>query len=187
MSAGKMDVLLGLQWGDEGKGKIVYMLGERYDIIARFQGGPNAGHTVFGPSGEKLVLHSIPSGVFWDRILNLMGDGMVSNPISQQEEISLIQNQTINFLSRLRIGLGVNLILPTHILLDEANEAVAGKDKIGTTGRGIGPSYEDKYGRRGLSMEDILGRNFRSRYDNLKNRHCSFLRALKFRVNKAKH
>lgn len=170
-----IDVLLGLQWGDEGKGKIVDYLAEKYDIIARFQGGPNAGHTLY-VDGAKVVLHTIPSGVFQKHCLNLIGNGVVIDPVTLQNEIGRIQPLCPDLLSRLFVSHKAHLILPTHRALDAASETAKGADKIGSTLKGIGPAYMDKTGRNGLRVGDILSKNFKAKYDKLTQKHLDILR-----------
>lgn len=170
-----IDVLLGLQWGDEGKGKIVDYLAEKYDIIARFQGGPNAGHTLY-VKGEKVVLHTIPSGVFHSHCLNLIGNGVVIDPVTLQAEMKTIVPLCPDLLSRLFVSQKAHLILPTHRALDAASEAAKGKDKIGSTLKGIGPAYMDKTGRNGLRVGDILSKNFKEKYDRLTQKHLEMLK-----------
>ena len=169
-----IDVLLGLQWGDEGKGKIVDYLAEQYDIIARFQGGPNAGHTLY-VNGAKVVLHTIPSGVFQEHCLNLIGNGVVIDPVTLQNEINRIQPLCPQLLERLFVSHRAHLILPTHRALDAASEAAKGADKIGSTLKGIGPAYMDKTGRNGLRVGDILSKNFKEKYDKLTQKHLQML------------
>jgi len=170
-----IDVLLGLQWGDEGKGKIVDYLAAGYDIIARFQGGPNAGHTLY-VDGKKVVLRTIPSGVFHSHCLNLIGNGVVIDPVSLKQEIEQLLPLRPDVLQRLFIAHRAHLILPTHRALDAASEASKGEDKIGSTLKGIGPCYMDKTGRNGLRIGDILSKNFRSKYDKLTQKHIDMLR-----------
>ena len=158
----KADVLLGIQWGDEGKGKMVDVLTPKYDVVARFQGGPNAGHTLEF-DGQKYVLRSIPSGIFQGDKLNLIGNGVVLDPILFQKEAEELATSGHNLKERLLISKKAHLILPTHRLLDQANEAAKGKAKIGTTGKGIGPTYTDKVSRNGLRVGDILD-NFAEKY-----------------------
>ncbi len=169
-----IDVLLGLQWGDEGKGKIVDYLARKYDIIARFQGGPNAGHTLY-VDGTKVVLRTIPSGVFHDHCLNLIGNGVVIDPVSLQQEIMQLLPLRPDVLSRLFIAHRAHLILPTHRALDAASEAAKGADKIGSTLKGIGPAYMDKTGRNGLRIGDILSKDFHKKYDKLAQKHIQML------------
>ncbi|MES2703973.1 MAG: adenylosuccinate synthase [Bacteroidota bacterium] len=170
-----IDVLLGLQWGDEGKGKIVDYLADNYDIIARFQGGPNAGHTLY-LDGNKVVLHTIPSGVFRAHCLNLIGNGVVIDPVTLQAEIKKIQPLCEDMLDRLFVSQKAHLILPTHRALDAASESAKGADKIGSTLKGIGPAYMDKTGRNGLRVGDILSKNFKEKYEKLKQKHLQMLR-----------
>ena len=169
-----IDVLLGLQWGDEGKGKIVDYLASQYDVIARFQGGPNAGHTVY-VNGVKVVLHTIPSGVFHQHCLNLIGNGVVIDPVTLHREIEAIQPLQPDVLNRLFVSHRAHLIIPTHRALDAASEAAKGKEKIGSTLKGIGPAYMDKTGRNGLRVGDILSKNFRTKYEALKQKHLEIL------------
>jgi adenylosuccinate synthase len=170
-----IDVLLGLQWGDEGKGKIVDFLAADYDIIARFQGGPNAGHTLY-VDGKKVVLHTIPSGVFQSHCLNLIGNGVVIDPVTLQKEIGTILPLQPDMLDRLYISQRAHLIVPTHRALDAASEAAKGKEKIGSTLKGIGPAYMDKTGRNGLRVGDILSKNFNTKYEALKHKHLEMLK-----------
>lgn len=165
-----VDLLLGLQWGDEGKGKIVDVLTKNYDIIARFQGGPNAGHTLEF-DGIKHVLHTIPSGIFHKNAVNIVGNGVVINPIIFQKEIENLQKFDIDIKSTLLISRKAHLILPTHRLLDAASEASKGKAKIGSTLKGIGPTYMDKTGRNGLRVGDIELEDFKERYRTLADKH----------------
>jgi len=170
----KVDVLLGLQWGDEGKGKIVDVLTPKYDIIARFQGGPNAGHTLEF-EGVKHVLHTIPSGIFREGVINLIGNGVVIDPVIFREELRKLEPFKINLRERLIISKKAHLILPTHRLLDAASEASKGKNKIGSTLKGIGPTYMDKTGRNGLRVGDIFSPNFKEKYDALVEKHKAML------------
>lgn len=170
-----IDVLLGLQWGDEGKGKIVDFLAHNYDIIARFQGGPNAGHTLY-VNGQKVVLHTIPSGIFHQHCLNLIGNGVVIDPVTLQAEVTKIVPLCPDLLSRLFVSQKAHLILPTHRALDAASEAAKGKDKIGSTLKGIGPAYMDKTGRNGLRVGDVLSKNFKEKYDRLVQKHKDMLK-----------
>ena len=173
------DILLGLQWGDEGKGKIVDVLTKKYDVVARFQGGPNAGHTLEF-NNIKHVLHTIPSGIFHPNADNVVGNGVVIDPIIFCSEIDKLQKLEPHCLSRLRISRKAHLILPTHKLLDAASEASKGKNKIGSTLKGIGPTYMDKTGRNGLRIGDIELSDFISRYESLKKKHLSILRDYDF-------
>ena len=169
----KADVLLGLQWGDEGKGKIVDVLTLNYDIIARFQGGPNAGHTLEF-DGIKHVLHTIPSGIFHKGVLNVIGNGVVIDPVIFEREIDEIDELDVE-MSELLISKKAHLILPTHKLLDAASEKAKGKEKIGSTLKGIGPTYMDKTGRNGLRVGDISDPNFNEKYEKLKQKHIQIL------------
>ena len=169
-----VDLLLGLQWGDEGKGKIVDVLTSNYDVIARFQGGPNAGHTLEF-NGIKHVLHTIPSGIFHENSENIIGNGVVIDPIIFQKEIDELSGFNIDFSKKLFISRKAHLILPTHRLLDAASEAAKGKAKIGSTLKGIGPTYMDKTGRNGLRVGDIELVDFMDRYNMLKNKHLNML------------
>ena len=177
----KVDVLLGLQWGDEGKGKIVDVLTNNYDIIARFQGGPNAGHTLEF-DGIKHVLHTIPSGIFHKGIINLIGNGVVIDPVIFENEINSINKLNIE-ISELLISKKAHLILPTHKLLDAASEKAKGKNKIGSTLKGIGPTYMDKTGRNGLRVGDVSSINFEEKYKKLKNKHIELLKFYDFEYN----
>ncbi len=174
MYMGKVDILLGLQWGDEGKGKVVDVLAPNYQIVARFQGGPNAGHTLEF-DGKKHVLHQIPSGVFREGVLNIIGNGVVLDPITFQREVEELKPFDLDLRSSLILSTKAQLIVPTHRLLDKAYELSKGELKIGSTLRGIGPTYEDKMARVGLRLGEVLYDDFRSRYDALKKRHQSML------------
>jgi adenylosuccinate synthase len=169
-----VDVLLGLQWGDEGKGKIVDVLTPNYSVIARFQGGPNAGHTLEF-EGIKHVLHTIPSGIFRKNALNIVGNGVVIDPIIFKREIDALDNLNVNVSESLKISKKAHLILPTHRLLDAASEKAKGKGKIGSTLKGIGPTYMDKTGRNGLRIGDIVGGKFNEKYNFLKKKHEQML------------
>ena len=173
----KVDVLLGLQWGDEGKGKVVDVLTPRYDIIARFQGGPNAGHTLEF-EGKKYVLRSIPSGIFQDGKTNLIGNGVVLDPVLFREEAESLEKSGIPLRSILKLSKKVHLIMPTHRLLDAASEKAKGSSKIGTTGKGIGPTYTDKVSRNGLRLGDTLMPDFSERYAKARDRHMGMLASL---------
>ena len=175
----KVDVLLGLQWGDEGKGKIVDVLTPHYDLIARFQGGPNAGHSLEF-NDIKHVLHLIPSGVFHEEKLNIIGNGLVIDPVVFRSEYEELQKLGIELKKNLVISKKAHLILPTHCILDAASEAAKGTTKIGSTLRGIGPTYMDKTGRNGLRIGDILSPDFRKKYDFLKSKHLDILKQYKF-------
>jgi adenylosuccinate synthase len=170
----KADVLLGLQWGDEGKGKVVDVLAPRYDVIARFQGGPNAGHTLEF-EGIKHVLHTIPSGIFHPGKINIIGNGVVIDPVIFQKEISALVKMGVDMKKNLFISRKAHLILPTHRMLDAASELSKGKSKIGSTLKGIGPAYMDKTGRNGLRIGDIEHPEFKKRYDALVNKHKELL------------
>jgi adenylosuccinate synthase len=170
----KVDVILGLQWGDEGKGKIVDYLADRYDIVARFQGGPNAGHTII-IGDQKFVLHIMPSGIFRKHITNLIGNGVVIDPIILMKEISSLEASGFDVKKRLLISKKAHLILPSHRWIDAASEASKGKLKIGSTLKGIGPSYMDKTGRNGLRVGDILSADFTNKYEQLKQKHLDFI------------
>jgi len=165
-----VDVLLGLQWGDEGKGKIVDVLTPKYDIIARFQGGPNAGHTIEF-EGKKFILHTIPSGIFNKKTQNIVGNGVIIDPYILFQEIKTLEKEGIEALNNLMISQKAHLILPSHRLLDAVQEAKKGKAKIGSTLKGIGPTYTDKISRTGLRMGDINGNDFFKRYNLLKEHH----------------
>ncbi|MBQ9637081.1 MAG: adenylosuccinate synthase [Prevotella sp.] len=178
MNKGKVDVLLGLQWGDEGKGKVVDVLTPHYDVIARFQGGPNAGHTLEF-EGEKYVLRSIPSGIFQGGKVNVIGNGVVLAPDLFMDEARDLERSGHELKSRLHISKKTHLIMPTHRLLDAAIEASKGKNRVGTTGKGIGPTYTDKVSRQGLRVGDIL-ENFEEKYQAHKARHEETLRQLGF-------
>lgn len=170
-----VDLLLGLQWGDEGKGKIVDVLTSKYDIIARFQGGPNAGHTLEF-DGIKHVLRTIPSGIFHKNSVNIIGNGVVIDPVVFQKEIEGLEKFDIDVQSRLLISRKAHLILPTHRLLDAASEAAKGKAKIGSTLKGIGPTYMDKTGRNGLRVGDIELADFKDRYRTLAEKHIDMIK-----------
>ena len=176
----KLDVVLGLQWGDEGKGKIVDVLAGRYPVVARFQGGPNAGHSLHF-EGKSFVLRSIPSGIFRDDALNIVGNGVVLDPITFQGEcVNIVEKTGIPVTERIVISKKAHLILPTHRLLDAANEAAMGKGKIGSTLKGIGPTYTDKISRNGLRVGDILAADFPERYAKLKAKHVKQLNQMGF-------
>lgn len=165
-----VDVLLGLQWGDEGKGKIVDFIATGYDIVARFQGGPNAGHTLVF-DGIKHVLHQIPSGIFHPETINIIGNGVVLDPIVFKKEVQALTSLGIGNKGNLLVSKRAQIILPTHRLLDRASEAMKGDSKIGSTLKGIGPTYEDKYGRQGLRVGDLIAENFSEKYEILKAKH----------------
>lgn len=171
----KIDVLLGLQWGDEGKGKIVDAISPNYNIIARFQGGPNAGHSLeFGDI--KHVLHTIPSGIFRKNTINVIGNGVVIDPVIFKDEIDKIRKIAPESLKNIYISKKAHLILPSHKMIDAASEASKGKTKIGSTLKGIGPTYMDKTGRNGLRIGDIINSNFQEKYDFLKDKHRQILK-----------
>ena len=174
----KVDVLLGLQWGDEGKGKVVDVLTPRYDVVARFQGGPNAGHTLEF-AGQKYVLRSIPSGIFQGDKVNLIGNGVVLDPALFKAEAEALEASGHPLKERLHISKKAHLILPTHRLLDAAYEMAKGDAKVGTTGKGIGPTYTDKVSRNGLRVGDIL-HNFEAKYEAAKKRHIDILKSLDY-------
>ncbi|PKP42477.1 MAG: adenylosuccinate synthase [Bacteroidetes bacterium HGW-Bacteroidetes-12] len=173
-----IDVLLGLQWGDEGKGKIVDVLAPQYDIIARFQGGPNAGHTLIF-NDRKFILHTIPSGIFRENTINIIGNGVVIDPVIFKSEIDKIK-VLVNPKNNLKISSKAHLILPSHRLLDAAYEQQKGGNKIGSTLKGIGPTYTDKYARLGLRVGDILSENFKNKYDILKQKHFEIINNIRF-------
>jgi len=169
-----VDVLLGLQWGDEGKGKIVDYLSDKYDIVARFQGGPNAGHTIV-IGDKKFVLHTIPSGIFREKITNVIGNGVVIDPITLEKELNMLKAENVS-LENLLVAKKAHLILPSHRNLDAASESAKGKEKIGSTLKGIGPTYMDKTGRNGLRVGDIYRSDFKERYTALKKKHVDLLK-----------
>ncbi len=178
----KVDVVLGLQWGDEGKGKVVDVLTPNYKVIARFQGGPNAGHSLhFG--GGSFVLHTVPSGIFRDGSINIIGNGVVIDPVILADEIAKIEAKGVDVSKSLIISKRAHLILPTHRILDAASEASKGKTKIGSTLKGIGPTYMDKTGRNGLRVGDILSPAFMERYEALKNKHIELLRQYNYQYD----
>ena len=178
----KVDVLLGLQWGDEGKGKIVDVLTPKYDIIGRFQGGPNAGHTLEF-NGIKHVLHTIPSGIFHDNKINIVGNGVVIDPVIFKKEIDALVKLNVDVKLKLVISKRAHLILPTHRLLDASSEASKGKEKIGSTLKGIGPTYMDKTGRNGLRVGDIDSPNFKNKYNALVEKHKQLLNFYNYQYN----
>ncbi len=178
MAKGKVDVLLGLQWGDEGKGKVVDVLTPNYDVVARFQGGPNAGHTLEF-EGQKYVLRSIPSGIFQGGKVNIIGNGVVLAPDLFMDEAKDLEKSGHNLRDRLHISKKAHLIMPTHRLLDAAQEAAKGKSKVGTTGKGIGPTYTDKISRNGLRVGDIFD-HFEEKYAAHKARHIDMLNDLHY-------
>lgn len=174
-----VDVLLGLQWGDEGKGKIVDVLTPEYSVVARFQGGPNAGHTLEF-EGIKHVLHTIPSGIFRNDTMNIVGNGVVIDPVTLRKEIDALLKMKVDVNQKLFISRKAHVIIPTHRLLDAASEASNGKEKIGSTLRGIGPTYMDKTGRNGLRVGDIEAADFMDRYTRLRNKHLELLNHMNF-------
>ena len=178
----KVDVVLGLQWGDEGKGKIVDVLANTYPVVARFQGGPNAGHSLHF-EGKKFVLHTVPSGVFREGSINFIGNGVVIDPIIFKEECEGIEAMGVPVKERVILADRAHLILPTHRIIDAASEAAKGKSKIGSTLKGIGPTYMDKTGRNGLRIGDILTPNFAERFEALKNKHKEMLKQYDFEYN----
>ncbi|MDT8392637.1 MAG: adenylosuccinate synthase [Bacteroidales bacterium] len=175
----KIDVLLGLQWGDEGKGKIVDVLTPAYDIIARFQGGPNAGHTII-IEGKKFILHTIPSGIFSEKAKNIVGNGVIIDPFIIQNEIRMLEDHGIPVSERLLISRKSHLITPSHRLLDAVYERSKGDLKIGSTLKGIGPAYTDKVARLGIRSGDVAGSGFRARYDHLRGQHMRIISAYGF-------
>lgn len=169
-----VDVILGLQWGDEGKGKIVDYFAPDYDLIARFQGGPNAGHTLY-VDGKKIVLHQIPSGIFHENKINLIGNGVVLDPVTLKRECESVEARGIDYRKNLYISERAHLILPTHRALDKASETSKGTDKIGSTLKGISPAYMDKTGRNGLRVGDLLDKSFTTQYIRLRLKHQKLL------------
>ncbi|HLX93069.1 MAG TPA: adenylosuccinate synthase [Puia sp.] len=169
-----VDVILGLQWGDEGKGKIVDYFAPKYDMIARFQGGPNAGHTLY-VNDKKIVLHQIPSGVFHENTINLIGNGVVLDPITLRKECEAVASFGVDFRKNLYIAQRAHLIIPTHRALDRASETSKGNEKIGSTLKGIGPAYMDKTGRNGLRVGDLLDKSFTTQYIRLRLKHQKLL------------
>jgi adenylosuccinate synthase len=174
-----VDVILGLQWGDEGKGKIVDYFAPKYDVIARFQGGPNAGHTLY-TKGQKIVLHQIPSGIFHENKINLIGNGVVLDPVALKKECDSVAAMGVDFKKNLYISERTHLILPTHRALDKASEIAKGNEKIGSTLKGISPSYMDKTGRNGLRVGDLLDKNFTTQYIKLRIKHQKLLENFSF-------
>jgi adenylosuccinate synthase len=169
-----VDVILGLQWGDEGKGKIVDYFAPNYDVIARFQGGPNAGHTLY-VGGKKIVLHQIPSGIFRENKINLIGNGVVLDPVILRKECDSVAAFGVDYKKALFISERTHLILPTHRAIDRASEASKGKDKIGSTLKGISPAYMDKTGRNGLRVGDLMVKDFGAQYKKLRDKHQQIL------------
>ena len=176
-----LDVLLGLQWGDEGKGKIVDAISNSYDIIARFQGGPNAGHTIEF-DGHKHVLHTIPSGIFNDNAINVIGNGVVIDPVIFENELNGLNKFNIDIKNKLLISNRAHIILPTHKMIDATSEASKGKKKIGSTLKGIGPTYMDKTGRNGIRIGDLNSNNWMDKYSSLKDKHLTILSNFKTKV-----
>ena len=174
-----VDVILGLQWGDEGKGKIVDYFAPRYDIVARFQGGPNAGHTLY-VNGSKVVLHQIPSGIFHENKINLIGNGVVLDPVTLKRECKTVKDFGVDYQKNLFISDRTHLILPTHRALDKASEKAKGNEKIGSTLKGIGPAYMDKTGRNGLRVGDLLDKSFTTQYIKLRLKHQRLLDSMNF-------
>lgn len=174
-----VDVILGLQWGDEGKGKIVDYFARDYEVIARFQGGPNAGHTLY-KDGKKIVLHQIPSGIFHDGKINIIGNGVVLDPITLKKECERVAEFGVDLKKNLFISERTNLIVPTHRALDKASELAKGKSKIGSTLKGIGPAYMDKTGRNALRVGDLLRADFKTLYDQLRQKHTVLLNTYHF-------
>jgi adenylosuccinate synthase len=170
-----VDVILGLQWGDEGKGKIVDYLADKYDLVCRFQGGPNAGHTI-KIDGKKYVLHTIPSGIFREDIINVIGNGVVLDPITMVKEMDALDAAGVDFWSRLLVSSKAHLIVPTHRYLDAASEASKGAGKIGSTLKGIGPAYMDKTGRNGLRIGDLFASDFDVKYNSIKEKHLGLIK-----------
>ena len=170
-----VDVLLGLQWGDEGKGKVVHAIADQYDVVARFQGGPNAGHTIY-VDNKKIILHHLPSGIASSTKYNVVGAGMVVDPITLKSEIEALQEVLSDVTDRLFISYRSSLIMPTHILLDRASERAKGKASIGSTQRGIAPSYMDRTGRNAIRMVDIQRKGFEQMYSRLKEKHLKLLK-----------
>src|SRR6476619_157551 len=169
-----VDVILGLQWGDEGKGKIVDYFAKGYDVVARFQGGPNAGHTLF-VDGKKMVLHQIPSGIFHENKINLIGNGVVLDPVTLKKECESVAAMGIDYKKNLFISQRAHLILPTHRAIDKASETSKGNEKIGSTLKGISPAYMDKTGRNGLRVGDLLDKSFTTQYIRLRLKHQKLL------------
>lgn len=174
-----LDVVLGLQWGDEGKGKIVDFLAEKYSVVARFQGGPNAGHSIHF-DGRQFVLHSVPAGVFREGTVNIIGNGVVLDPVIFRQECEEIEAMGVPVRERIKISSRANLIVPTHRIMDAASEMALGKAKIGSTLKGIGPAYSDKTGRNGLRVGDLLGDGFQAAFAALKKKHTAYLKQFDF-------
>lgn len=182
----KVDVVLGLQWGDEGKGKIVDVLTPHYDVVARFQGGPNAGHSLeFG--GKKFVLNTIPSGIFHPHCINIIGNGVVVDPVQLRKEITKVEEAGAAVKNNLWISEKAHVILPTHRLVDAASEAHKGEHKVGSTLRGISPTYQDKIGRSGIRIGDMLSPDFENKYRRAATIHCKLLDSLGFEYHLSEH
>ena len=177
-----LDVLLGLQWGDEGKGKIVDAISNSYDIIARFQGGPNAGHTIEF-DGHKHVLHTIPSGIFNNNAINVIGNGVVIDPVIFENELNGLKKFHIDIKAKLLISNRAHIILPTHKMIDATSEASKGKKKIGSTLKGIGPTYMDKTGRNGIRIGDLNSSNWKDKYNSLRDKHLTILSNFKTKID----
>jgi len=182
MEQNKIDLVLGLQWGDEGKGKVVDVLTPAYKMVARFQGGPNAGHSLVF-DGDSFVLHTVPSGIFREGTVNVIGNGVVVDPVILMEEIHAIEKMVGDVSKKIVISKRAHLILPTHRMLDAASEAAKGKSKIGSTLKGIGPTYMDKTGRNGLRFGDVLSPDFLEKYNALKNKHFGLLSQYDFQYD----
>ena len=180
-----VDVLLGLQWGDEGKGKIVDFLAPNYDVVARFQGGPNAGHTL-NIQGKRIVLHTVPSGVFHDRPVNVIGNGVVIDPCEFKKEVAELTALGISLQKKLLISSRAHVIIPTHRVLDAASEAAKGVEKIGSTLKGIGPAYMDKTGRNGIRVGDLFSSDIKTIYTQLKNKHLELLKLYQYEFDISK-
>ena len=174
-----VDVILGLQWGDEGKGKIVDYFAPHYDVIARFQGGPNAGHTLY-VNGTKMVLHQIPSGIFHQDKINIIGNGVVLDPVTLKRECDAVAAMGVDVKKNLFISERTNIIIPSHRALDKASELSKGESKIGSTLKGIGPAYMDKTGRNAIRVGDLLNKNFISKYIALRMKHQKILDSFNF-------
>ena len=174
-----VDVLLGLQWGEEGKGKIVDFLAPKYQVVASFQGGPNAGHTLY-VEGKKMVLHQIPSGIFHQNKVNIIGGGVVLDPVTLKRECDAVAAFGIDVRKNLFISARTNIIVPTHRALDKASELSKGESKIGSTLKGIGPAYMDKTGRNGIRVGDVHKDDFVDRYNRLKEKHAKMLGQMGF-------
>src|SRR5580693_861261 len=174
-----VDVILGLQWGDEGKGKIVDYFAKGYDLIARFQGGPNAGHTLY-IQDKKIVLHQIPSGIFHENTVNLIGNGVVLDPVTLKKECESVAGFGVDYRQNLYISQRCHLVLPTHRAMDKASETSKGSQKVDSTLKGIGPAYMDKTGRNGLRVGDLADKSFTNQYIKLRLKHQKLLEGLNF-------